>query len=448
MTCPYTPGRVLGQGTFGRVILAQQGSNVYALKIITYPQYEINNLQEIDLLARMRHPNIIRASALVTGGQCPDIVNSDQMGLLLPLAQGDLEGGFGAMNFKQRFEIFFQLACAIKFLHDNNILHLDIKPANALLINGQAVISDLGLSRVVADVRKGFYLPGFVGTMVYSPPEVLSSNSAVFTDKTDVWALGMSFLVMLTANHPLLGARDLSGILMAIQNIFGNGQHRHILNYIRGIPEEFIAGTYHLLSGMLKVDPDERWSMAEVVNADIFRQVGMLNEISGRLGTPTVPAQVLTPGQIAGIRRAVDVVAQFGDAPVEAIFVALDFAARALVSNGNQEPSVLLIGGEVAGGMVLSLYNYAAPNNHGSNLLLYQQGLLINSAGIVRRNFIFEAANSLEQVEEIKNLITPNTIANYFAINPATFFDASIAPDNLASKDTVIKQTSYKGAWF
>lgn len=449
MACPYTPGRELGRGTFGRVVMVQDGTNVSALKIVTYPQFEINNLQEIDFLARIRHPNIIRATGLVGNSLCPTIVNPDQIGLVLPLAQADLQTAFDTMSYKERLTVFFQLASAVKFLHDNNILHLDIKPANALLINGQAVISDLGLSRVVADVRKGFYLPGFVGTLVYSPPEVLSNDAAVFTNKTDVWALGMSFLVMLTNNHPLLGARDLPAITNAIQTIFGTGQHRHILRYIRGIPEEYVAGTYHLLAGMLKVDPDERWDMDAVVSADIFQQLGFTAPIPGRMGQVSINPAPLTPLQITGLRQIVDTIAPYGNVPVEAIFVGLDLGARVLPTIVPQDVPTIQLAGEVIGRMVLSLYNVIIPNMYGPRLLTMEQSILTNAAGIIRRDFIFEAANSLGQVEEIKRLLTGATIANYPSISAATFFANSTIPPNPESKDTVISQTTYgTGAWF
>lgn len=449
MACPYVPGRELGRGTYGRVVLVQEGPQVWALKIVTYPQFEITNLQEIDFLARVRHPHIIHATGLVGNSLCPTIVNPNQLGIVLPLAQADLHTVFQSMSYAERFRIFFQLASAVKFLHDNRILHLDIKPNNALMLNGDAVISDLGLSRTVSDVSRGVYMPGFVGTLLYSPPEVLSNDGAVFTNKTDVWALGMSFLVMLTNNHPLHAAKDAPAINAAIQSIFGVGQQRHILRYIRGIPEEYIGGTYQLLSGMLKVDPDERWDMNAVVSADIFRQLGYTKPIPGYIGSPKIDPTVLTPTQIVGLRRTVDAIAPHGNAPIEAIFVGLDLGARVIPTVYPQDEATVRLAGEVIARMVLSLYDINPPHSYGAQLLSLEQSILIKAAGFVRRSFIFEAANSIGQVEEIKTLLNERTIADYLRLNAAAFFNNSTIPANPESKDTVISQTSYKsGAWF
>lgn len=87
-------------------------------------------------------------------------------------------------------------------LLQKHIIHRDIKPANILLKQGVAKLSDFGFSRVVEDPHKTQKLT-LLGTPLYTAPEILSTSN--FSNKCDVWSMGIVFYEMLHAKTPWRG---------------------------------------------------------------------------------------------------------------------------------------------------------------------------------------------------------------------------------------------------
>lgn len=99
-------------------------------------------------------------------------------------------------NNTRKMIIMYGLAVAIKFLHDNNIFHRDIKPQNVLLDEkGNPFLSDFGLAREISD-PKNLLLSGKRGTCFYMPQEVFLSDTP--DCRSDIYAFGVTVLLMLT----------------------------------------------------------------------------------------------------------------------------------------------------------------------------------------------------------------------------------------------------------
>ncbi|XP_030397485.1 serine/threonine-protein kinase 17A-like [Gopherus evgoodei] len=97
-----------------------------------------------------------------------------------------------------------QILRGVAFLHQHNVVHLDLKPQNILLTSssplGDIRIVDFGLSRRVDAVRE---VREILGTPEYVAPEVLSYEP--ISTATDMWSIGVLTYVMLTGESPFLG---------------------------------------------------------------------------------------------------------------------------------------------------------------------------------------------------------------------------------------------------
>ncbi|XP_070708757.1 serine/threonine-protein kinase 17A [Pempheris klunzingeri] len=97
-----------------------------------------------------------------------------------------------------------QILEGVSFLHQNNVVHLDLKPQNILLTSSSPVgdikIVDFGLSRMVSSHQE---LREIMGTPEYVAPEIL--NYEPISTATDMWSIGVLAYVMLTGISPFLG---------------------------------------------------------------------------------------------------------------------------------------------------------------------------------------------------------------------------------------------------
>ncbi|XP_055050243.2 serine/threonine kinase 17a like [Misgurnus anguillicaudatus] len=108
-----------------------------------------------------------------------------------------------AFTEKDVIRLARQILTGVACLHQNNVVHLDLKPQNILLTSAQPLgdirIVDFGLSRRVdsAEVRE------ILGTPEYVAPEIL--NYEPISKATDMWSIGVLIYVMLTGESPFLG---------------------------------------------------------------------------------------------------------------------------------------------------------------------------------------------------------------------------------------------------
>jgi serine/threonine protein kinase len=154
------------------------------------PLFYENFLKEIETVGQLEHPNMVRAyDALEYEGY---------LFLVMELLAGDslhsLVSKGRHLTVHELLQVMTGICEAILHLHANGYLHLDIKPANVMLLdNGTTKLIDYGLAVRRDAIRSGGVLYGTVG---YMPPEQLSAG---FVDeRTDIFAVGkvLQFLLM------------------------------------------------------------------------------------------------------------------------------------------------------------------------------------------------------------------------------------------------------------
>ena len=99
-----------------------------------------------------------------------------------------------------------QILEGLVYLHDNNIIHRDIKGANILVKdNGVVKLADFGLARIIQPEKNREYTIKVV-TMWYRPPELLLGHKK-YSKSVDMWSVGVFFVELFTGK-PLFNASN------------------------------------------------------------------------------------------------------------------------------------------------------------------------------------------------------------------------------------------------
>ena len=204
----YRVSRELGRGGMARVFLAEdvrRGGDV-AVKVL-HPEVASalgpdRFHREVDILGRMRHPNIVPIlDSGIAGGL---------LYLVMPFVTGETlrerlarEGPLPADDV---LEITRDVAAAIDHAHGLGIIHRDIKPANVLLTGQRAMVCDFGLARAI---DRAAVEPISSSGLVLGTPAYMSPEQAIgvreLDARSDIYALGCVIYEMLTGEQPFMG---------------------------------------------------------------------------------------------------------------------------------------------------------------------------------------------------------------------------------------------------
>ncbi|MEA2424822.1 MAG: eukaryotic-like serine/threonine-protein kinase [Thermoleophilaceae bacterium] len=200
----YTIESELGEGGMGRVYKAAgaDGQPV-AIKIVKGEMagdeiFLKRFKREAEIAQRIKHPNVV--SVIETG---------DFDGLPWA-AQAFISGGsleqrldrWGALDLHQVIALFNQVAGGLDVLHENGLIHRDLKPGNILVDDrGKPFIADFGLAKDHQNEGTVLTRPGqALGSMDYMAPEQIRGEDVGAT--TDVYALACMLTELLTGQPP------------------------------------------------------------------------------------------------------------------------------------------------------------------------------------------------------------------------------------------------------
>lgn len=199
----FQPIKVLGKGSFGKVILVKhkKTGKLYAQKqlkkvsmIVNSKNYE-RTLTERTILKKISHPNIVQLYYALQ--------DFDKVYLFLEY----LEGGELFFHLTQERIMSEKIACfyvaemilAMRHLHVNaGVIYRDLKPENCMLNRkGHLVLTDFGLSKIADKCNS------LDGTAQYIAPEVIKGET--YDSRCDWWSLGAVTFDMLTGQPPFTG---------------------------------------------------------------------------------------------------------------------------------------------------------------------------------------------------------------------------------------------------
>ena len=126
---------------------------------------------------------------------------------------GEMISQRGSLPVQKALKYVCQIAEALQAIHDRNCLHLDVKPGNIMVHNGDdnAILIDFGASKQYDEVN-GENTSTLIGqTPGYAPPEQMGQNVTQFLPATDIYALGATFYKLLTGKTPPTASQRIAG---------------------------------------------------------------------------------------------------------------------------------------------------------------------------------------------------------------------------------------------
>ncbi|EFC44099.1 predicted protein, partial [Naegleria gruberi] len=198
----YRLGKTLGEGSFGKVKLAEHESTGHkvAVKILNRQKIQSSKMdkkirREIKILKLFRHPHIIRLYEVIE--------TSTEIFLVMEHVGGgelfDYIVKRGRLSESEARKFFQQIISGVEYCHRYMVVHRDLKPENLLLDNDfQVKIADFGLSNIMHD---GAFLKTSCGSPNYAAPEVITGKLYAGPE-VDVWSCGVILYALLCGKLP------------------------------------------------------------------------------------------------------------------------------------------------------------------------------------------------------------------------------------------------------
>ena len=254
----YVILRNLGEGSFGKVkeamhVLTEEKIAVKVLEKekITEEDDKMRVRREIEILKKVRHPNIV---------QLYEVIETEKYFFLVMehIQNGELSDYIETkekLSESDACRIFHQLVSAVAYLHSLNISHRDIKPSNILMDYKQNIkLIDFGLGNTYT---KGKGLKTSCGSPCFAAPEII--NGIEYDPvKVDVWSLGVSLYCMLTGRLP-----------------FDEDTKQELYRKIRGciykMPHFLSPAARSLIQELLNLNPHQRPNPTQILKHDFFK---------------------------------------------------------------------------------------------------------------------------------------------------------------------------------
>ncbi|XP_037473903.1 uncharacterized protein LOC119349909 [Triticum dicoccoides] len=213
ITNDFSPDQKIGSGGFAVVYKGILENRPVAVKrmLNTY-EYEKEYVREVECLMMVKHKNVVRFL-----GYCADtqgsmlkyegkLVLADVRQRLLCfefVPNGSLRkyitGTSCGLHWTDRYQIVIGICQGLHYLHQNNIVHSDLKPDNILLDDNLVPkITDFGLSRCFRPMQSQTFTVNICGTPGYFAPECWNGE---ITHRLDIYCLGIIITEVLTGQR-------------------------------------------------------------------------------------------------------------------------------------------------------------------------------------------------------------------------------------------------------
>lgn len=212
----YTLKSKIGKGAFGVVWLAEKKGIIdteFALKMPNEFDVDLDAIKREATLWKKAsgHSNVLPIiEANIYDGQVVIVSEYVVEGSLQDEIDKQKNKGEN-IPVKKAIELLLGILSGLEHLHNRNIIHQDLKPANILLQSETPRLTDFGISGVL---NSKSYVRGTSGTLPYMSPETFVGKRTV---QTDIWSAGVIFYQILSGDLPF-PQQDIPSIMHAIIN--------------------------------------------------------------------------------------------------------------------------------------------------------------------------------------------------------------------------------------
>ncbi len=253
----YELEKEIGRGAMGQVYLGfdPKISRRVAVKTLNYDSFKGKEKEEIksrfyreaEAAGRLNHPSIVSVYDIGEEG--------DMAFIAMDFAEGKALNHFvGADNLLPVFEVYriiCDVAQALEYAHDNNIVHRDVKPGNIIYNPSpyQVKVTDFGIARLTDDSKTN--TGEILGSPLYMAPEQLKGKKV--NRAADIFSLGVTFYQLLTGRLPYEGDN-----LAALTYEIIHGKHKSVRTVRKDLP----ASAARITNQALQKDPEDRYETA------------------------------------------------------------------------------------------------------------------------------------------------------------------------------------------
>ncbi|KAJ9147112.1 hypothetical protein P3X46_029312 [Hevea brasiliensis] len=198
-------GTRVGIGFFGEVFRGVWNGTDVAIKVFLEQDLTAENMEdfcnEISILSRLRHPNVILfLGACVKPPHLSMVTEYMEMGSLYYMIH--LSSQKKRLSWRRRLKMLHDICRGLMCIHRMKIVHRDLKSANCLVNKHSTVkICDFGLSRIMTETPMRD--SSSAGTPEWMAPELIRNEP--FTEKCDIFSLGVIMWELCTLNRPWKG---------------------------------------------------------------------------------------------------------------------------------------------------------------------------------------------------------------------------------------------------
>ena len=248
----WIKGELIGRGSYGSVYLALNvttGEMIALKQVFVQTQIDVEDFnKEIKNMKDLDHANIVQ------------YLGCERQTNMYCLFMEYVAGGSIASCLKTygRFDetlikfVTKQVLLGLKYLHNNNIIHRDLKADNLLLdLDGTCKISDFGISKKISDIYANNANMSMKGTIFWMAPEVIDNEAQGYSAKVDIWSLGCVVLEMFAGKRPWSNEAAISVLYKAGKEKLSPPIPQDIAHLVSSEAENFIKRCF-IIDPMLR----------------------------------------------------------------------------------------------------------------------------------------------------------------------------------------------------